>query len=840
MANIEQGNQYLELKQRTDRDVRQLGPISSQYYDAESTAGQTVIPLSFAVEQTTVGKKQVLLIVDGKILREGAGNDYTYINAQAGQSSQIQLAAPLAAGLNIMAYRIGAAIQTFPTPATVQATLNNDVGAPAAMASAGFNNFIAPAYITAPFTQIQRRAQVLDDSATLRAIAGVERIYITNLFQVNEFGPAGERVFEINNKDSRIRFVGAWNSISTGNGTYAEANMATDFVEVTFYGTGLNLYTNLNGFSRDFRVTVDGGTESANVYAGNGGSTVLSNRNYPARNIQTITSGLTLGLHTVKIRLGSAIQTQINGFEILNERTDLAVLSGTAFAGTKREVLPALSASAFNAGVAGVRGARVVKYILNGVISQVVQETNASSAFLGASDHTNEEIIRVFNWREFGANRADDFSTLSTARSAHFTMEDGATSLAGLTVVAQTVNGQDVVIPNTSNTYLVFTFVGTGLDITSSTGASTVDGFQVFVDGVSVGTSLQPSNSYGGVTKICSGLPYGTHTVRFLRTAVTGNSNTLADLIVYGPKKPAIPAGAIEVADYNVLASYVANTVQGQLNSATGILRKHAAREITYIGSWTYNQDLGSISGGYSVCTGNTDYVENTFWGTGVEFRFIQTTTSPSGSVVTLVNINTGATINLGTVTTGVYGTGVTFNATTGVLNQVGATTLYGAGLRISGLPLGMYKIRVTKTNGTNMLVEALDVISPIFISKSGSKATNNLASNRTFSPIPTAVNTLPDLGKAKAIVAYDTATQTILYSYNISAALKKGTGYANFYFEKPFKPGRIVPIALGNIAQVDIDTLTPTYLDMGINSSSGVLTDGQIYIVVYGELIDE
>ncbi len=125
MAKIEQANAFLELKQRSNRDVRQLGPLVTQFYEAESTASQTIINLSFAVEQSASSKQQVLVYVDGKLLREGSGNDYTYSSISGGQSSQITMAAPLAAGLNILVYRVGASIQSVPNASSIQATVNS-------------------------------------------------------------------------------------------------------------------------------------------------------------------------------------------------------------------------------------------------------------------------------------------------------------------------------------------------------------------------------------------------------------------------------------------------------------------------------------------------------------------------------------------------------------------------------------------------------------------------------------------------------------------------------------------------------------------------------------------
>jgi hypothetical protein len=46
MGKIQQANDYLQLKQQTERDVRQLGVLAGEKYEADSTANQTVINLT--------------------------------------------------------------------------------------------------------------------------------------------------------------------------------------------------------------------------------------------------------------------------------------------------------------------------------------------------------------------------------------------------------------------------------------------------------------------------------------------------------------------------------------------------------------------------------------------------------------------------------------------------------------------------------------------------------------------------------------------------------------------------------------------------------------------------
>lgn len=125
MAKVEQLNPYLSTKQSTNRDVRQQGVLVSAKYSADSTAGQTVININtFTVTQTTEQKRAFTLFIDGTLLSEGATADYTFTSVANGLSSQITLNAPLIAGLDIQAFKIGAYQENFPNASSVTANLN--------------------------------------------------------------------------------------------------------------------------------------------------------------------------------------------------------------------------------------------------------------------------------------------------------------------------------------------------------------------------------------------------------------------------------------------------------------------------------------------------------------------------------------------------------------------------------------------------------------------------------------------------------------------------------------------------------------------------------------------
>lgn len=115
------------------------------------------------------------------------------------------------------------------------------------------------------------------------------------------------------------------------------------------------------------------------------------------------------------------------------------------------------------------------------------------------TDHSNEEVISSNNWKEFGKNRSDDFSTLKSAKSDRtFTLDDGSTSIVKheapvedfLDVLARIGNQAAQARKKANGSFMEVTFVGTGLDIKKE-------------------TKEGPK-----VENVVSGLTYGTHTVK--------------------------------------------------------------------------------------------------------------------------------------------------------------------------------------------------------------------------------------------------------------------------------------------------------------------------------------
>lgn len=747
MALTRAVNSKANIKGNTSNDlpVSPKQPVLNKFTSI-STFGQTIINLSFSVDTTI--SEQFLLFVNGQLLTQGSSNDYVFssINSDS-TSSQVTLNSAMVANWNIQAYKLGL------KPESEFGVDNRFVQLFEAQNN-GFQGFInqsnllsATSSIGTPsaglfYSQIANRQSIMDLSQDLKPRMGIDRLPVQQISQImNEFGPNLERVFaSASDTRNQLRFVGEWANNSSSFGTFPFTNSVNAYVEVVFYGTGLNMLIPVEANAKDLRVSIDGGSEGSNLYTvGASGSAVLTGRNYASNSVLPIVAGLTLGVHTAKIRVNAAQNVHCMGIDILNESNLVKTNPGIGYIQGKKLSLGAQSSVAYNSGVTGTRGGRMLVYqAADGTIGRAFQATNAAQQNNAATDHTNEEG-RVINYREFGASRGDDFSTLVTSSSSRaYTLDDNVTSLVAQNAVQiiSTING-DGFGPNGIGDYMVITFVGTGLDIYNARQSASGADFTIAVDGTntSLGQIFQPN----AITKICSGLPYGTHNVRITRT----NNNTnvaIQAFVVYQPKKPTLPQGAIELADYCVLADFAANSTAGQDTVATGVIRKYATREFIYKGTWGVNFGVSNMGGQLVFSSTTGDSLQYTFIGTGFDFRFTQNTAGSTWAMTV-----DGAS-NLSGFSTSSYGTGITsFTASTGVLIN-SASSIEGNGIRISGLTYGIHTVILTKTAGTGQLyAEALDVIPlinsqralmPVSFQNSAPVGSQSISDNRNTTPV--------------------------------------------------------------------------------------------------------
>lgn len=559
--------------------------------------------------------------------------------------------------------------------------------------------------------------------AALRPSLGIERIITQKITGPipGEIGPNGEVVYgTVNDKWGQIRFVGKWASPTFNGGTMFISDIENDFVEITFWGTGLNVLFRA-GTTRDARYQLDGGPESSNIFPN--GSTVISNRNYAENMPVSVVSGQTQGWHTVKIRNGSVtdVDLGIGGFEILNEEAsgNITIPAGRALLEGKELELASDTTIPYNSdfdsiirdggavGSISDKGGHVVVYIkADGTIGKSIIETDSGlPLYTTSADHTNEEVITTHHFREFGAGRTDDLSLLTdsgaTSQPAAFTLDDGVTSVCGREVWAYKGG---LYSGSGSSDLITIVFVGTGLDlelVASNDHRNTV----VNIDGVSAGTLTDLSNQKH-ILKVCSGLPYGTHVVHL--TEASSGTQQYSRLIVYGPKKPELPTGAVELSDYFLVADFVPPT-GGLVKPAVtgdGLISKTNFREAVYSGTGlTASLDTNTVANWIhgtqvNIPTTSGNFVEYTFFGTGFIFG-----SSSSGSPDAILSID-----------------GVNYTGAATVVGGTGSWTpgsskwfVNASRLIVTGLTLGIHTVRLTTDgSGISLAFAHFDTITPI------------------------------------------------------------------------------------------------------------------------------
>lgn len=655
---------------------------------------------------------------------------------------------------------------------------------------------VGEANVVAPFTTIQNRAKI---EANCKVVGASERIRINNLKLLpNEFGPNGEPVYTSDKEDSRIRFIGSnWETIYNTSGTRilkVNTGVVTTVVEVTYYGTGLNLLAAYNGTNFTFDEQTDNGIIN-NIVSSFNPSLALGGRNTNLNNVQPITSNLPLGWHTTKIIYDVATHG-LYGFEILNESSDLTVLSGSISKNNKEYKLESnATVPMIPTAYSGTNGGRVLTYLDEK--SQVQQAVNevGTPAYLASADHSNEAIYRKVNWREFGRERTDDFSTLTTTFSDRaFTLDDGTTTLVGNDVRQGSTNPAAFGF-STASSFVILTFVGTGLDITGTTD----DGLEfgnVIVDGVTVGT-ISREGGEGGVTKICSGLPYGTHTVKIDNSIYTAAQEWLKDFIIYRPKKPTVAKELPILADYNLMADFVANTTAGIETMSTGVLRKDSSREMIYSGNWI--QELMGPTNNMSFQfynTANGGYFEYTFFGTGFDIRGRANLSYATDATITI-----DGNSDLSSYTINGYGGYDIDDPSTGSIRQ-DLGDIKGSGVAVSGLPLGVHTVRVTQNGTDSLVLEAFDIITPIHSPNLMIGSLGISDERQTLSDIKTNAN-IDMLGGA------------VKKSNNIAQVLQStvATGVVHIYYEENFTDNDIsisgiATVAGNRIISVENDSL--------------------------------
>jgi hypothetical protein len=159
-------------------------------------------------------------------------------------------------------------------------------------------------------------------------------VMLNDEFSDNENWPAYRILSPIN--DNRVRVYGSWNNEVDH---FTNKPVSDDYasMKLTFYGTGLDVLTNLRSdISHISQQTDNGKTGSIDPTYSGDASSVLSNQNYKANVPVFITGGLPIGVHTVDLGISNATGSfELHGFRIRGETGSFQELPGRIFSAGK-------------------------------------------------------------------------------------------------------------------------------------------------------------------------------------------------------------------------------------------------------------------------------------------------------------------------------------------------------------------------------------------------------------------------------------------------------------------------------------------------------------------------
>jgi hypothetical protein len=601
-------------------------------YTETASPGQTNITADFSWPYNfnqTKGIGSVKVYVHGILQTRGV--DFNEVDSGQASTNGIQFLDPLDGGENIVILPTYQVVEQQTAASDPQQITNVQKQLGTYSATVEVNTIVVPS------TSIQNRAKIPDLANDLKVHFGTDRFSVSGLkYLPSENGTGGRRVFKPDTDDlDLVRFAGSWTTGVPERGFGVRSNTQNDYLEITFYGTGLNLLTASGAGALDIRCSIDGGAEGANVYLTNSAPLHVDSFTQ-TNNVINITKGLALGIHTAKIRL-SVLGTEpftVYGHEIFCEKSVITVNPGTAYYSGKKYTNQNAVEISHNSNFENqsltnelsTTGGRVVICLKsNGQVAKLLRGCGNTPKYAELADHSNEEIVKNIHWREFGGSASD--GTLRPLRSVssanneyHAVLTDGSTGVSGRALGYGAMNDHDY-ISTTSTGELQFFFIGTGLDLLMVDNTAGSFGFTLMVDGVSEGVQSYTITESGRpvLRKIVSGLPYGMHSVRL--TSFTGIQSGVRAISVYAPKKPEIPSGYVELGEYNALGDYQESALP--YGFSKGVIGKTALNEVCFFGTgWATNYSTTSMYRRIAAVTGSgTKGLEYNFFGDSFEIE---------------------------------------------------------------------------------------------------------------------------------------------------------------------------------------------------------------------------
>jgi len=200
------------------------------------------------------------------------------------------------------------------------------------------------------------------------------------------------------------------------------------------------------------------------------------------------------------------------------------------------------------------------------------------------------EVAKTYNWREFGNGAANGGTSASGNKAdasmlkdgVHDTigwvMDDGLTSLSADTVEA---DSDQLTFRFNGNVSFYVTFIGTGISIEKKQYDSHAGGDSISytLDGVVLKTYNSTNNAHPKFINLAQNLPYGTHVLKVSRAAVTNVHPYWKEFTFHQPKMPPIPDDAVVLADYMLMADFVAQGAVGTEKISKGVRTCSVSRD---------------------------------------------------------------------------------------------------------------------------------------------------------------------------------------------------------------------------------------------------------------------
>ena len=281
------------------------------------------------------------------------------------------------------------------------------------------------------------------------------------------------------------------------------------------------------------------------------------------------------------------------------------------------------------------------------------------------------EVAKTFHWREFGNGSANgnnsyrDYSTLngSDTTGRAYVMDDGLTSLSSEDPEQSSLD----LSRSGASDYHYLTFIGTGITIKST------------------------QFSAAGTYCIAQNLPYGTHILKLFANASTSSTTdwtvdgiaigstalhylAINEATFHQPKMPPIPDDAVVIADYMLMADFVAVGAEGGQYISKGVRSVNCSRDHFYNApSALSGVNINStafpglnVEGTSTLADNATGYLQLPYFGKEVVYRGYQ----PSDRLAGVISID-GSTISSGltrssTAAWGGYISGINTSGTIG------------------------------------------------------------------------------------------------------------------------------------------------------------------------------